>query len=75
MKKQKLPNPDFQRAQNIVLLDKFDFENERFCRELEAFLSERFVYDALNVNVCEGKSNDILLTVDIRKVKKSRSAD
>lgn len=64
---------NYQRAQNMVLQDKFNFASEQFCKELSDFLSDHFSYDSLTVNAVEGKSNNLVVCINVNNVKNSRT--
>lgn len=69
MKKQ---NQNFVRAQNLVMRDKFEMNQDQFAKDLNNFLSDYFLYDSLTVEVVEGASNDMVICVNVRNVKNSR---
>ncbi len=62
---------NFQRAQNLVLQDKFDFGKDVFCKELSAFLQNYFTFDSLSVDVVEGKRTDMIVNINVENIKKS----
>ncbi len=62
---------NFQRAQNLVMQDKFDFRKDVFCKELSAFLKNYFTFDSLTVDVVEGKRTDMIICVNVENIKKS----
>ncbi len=64
---------NFVRAKNMVMQDKFDFAQEQFCKELTNFLSNYFVFDGLTLDAVQGKSNNLVLCVNVKNVKKSRT--
>lgn len=63
---------DYLRAQDLVLRDNFDFNKDYFCKELNAFLSNRLVFDSLTVEVVEGAERNVIICVNVFDVKKSR---
>lgn len=73
MKKSKSHSENFRRAKDMVLSDKFDFASERFVKQLSDFLSDYFVYDSLTVDAVEGKSNNLVLCINVHNVKNSRT--
>lgn len=73
MKQKATEQQNFLRAKNMVLQDKFDFSQETFCKELTAFLNNYFVFDSLIVDAVQGKSNNLVLCVNVKNVKKSRT--
>lgn len=68
----KRQNQNFVRAQNLVMRDKFEMNQDQFAKDLNNFLSDYFLYDSLTVEVVEGTSNDMVICVNVRNVKNSR---
>ena len=66
-------NREYLRAKDMVLLDKFEFQKETFCKELTAFLSDYFRFDGLTVDIQEGERHNMLLYVSVENVKKTRA--
>ncbi len=62
---------NFQRAQNLVMQDKFDFRKDAFCKELSEFLQNYFTFDSLTVDVVEGKRADMIVCINVENVKKT----
>lgn len=73
MRKSKSHSENFRRAKDMVLSDKFDFAVEGFSKQLSDFLSDYFVYDSLTVDAVEGKSNNLVLCINVHNVKNSRT--
>ena len=42
---------NFQRAQNMLLQDKFNFHRQQFAKDLANFLSDYFTFDGLALDV------------------------
>ncbi len=63
---------DYLRAQDLVIRDNFDFNKDVFCKELNAFLSSRLVFDSLTVEVVQGTERNMIICVNVFDVKKSR---
>lgn len=63
---------NFQRAQNMLLQDKFNFHRQQFAKDLANFLSDYFTYDGLALDVVEGKTCDLVICVNVSNVKKTR---
>lgn len=63
---------NYLRAQNLVLQDNFEFDQEAFCKELNCFLGNRLDFDSLTVEVVEGTERNVIICVNVCGVKKSR---
>lgn len=62
---------NYLRAQNLVLQDNFEFDQEAFCKELHNFLSNHLVFDGLTVEVVEGNRCNLIVCISVCDVKKS----
>ncbi len=69
----KRQNKEYLRAQSMVLQDKFDFRDDAFCKDLNGFLSNYFTFDAVRVDVVEGKKTNLIVCINVDNVKKSRT--
>ena len=59
----------YERAQAMVLADKFNYRQTEFFAELNKLVSRYMDYDALTVEVGKGAHANMLITVSVKKIK------
>ena len=59
----------YERAQAMVLADKFNYSQTEFFAELSKLVSRYMDYDALTVDVGKGAHSNMLITVSVKKIK------
>lgn len=59
----------FERAQSMVLQDKFNYRQTEFFAELSKLISRYMQYDGLTVEVGKGSQANMLITVSVKKIK------
>lgn len=64
----------YDRAQNMVLSDKFNYGSTQFFQELANLANKYFDYDAMTVETQLGAQRNLVLTISLKKVKPSRRA-
>ncbi|MCH5156467.1 MAG: hypothetical protein J1G02_01155 [Clostridiales bacterium] len=63
----------YQRAQTMVLQDKFNYHQTEFFCELSKLISRYMQYDGLTVEVGKGSQANMLITVSVKKIKPNSS--
>lgn len=63
---------NYIRAKNLVLQDKFPMDQQLFCKELTNFLSNRFQFDGLTVEIVGSEKCNVIICVNVSNVKNSR---
>lgn len=53
----------------MVLQDKFNYRQAEFLGELSKFVSTYMEYDGLTVEASRGASNNMVITISVKKVK------
>lgn len=53
----------------MVLQDKFNYRQAEFLGELTKFVSTYMEYDGLTVEAQRGASNNMVITISVKKVK------
>ena len=59
----------YERAQAMVLADKFHYRQTEFFSELSKLISRYMDYDGLTVEVSRGTHSNMLITISVKKVK------
>ena len=59
----------YERAQSMVLADKFNYRQTEFFSELSKLVSRYMEYDGLTVEVGAGAHNNMLIKVSVKKIK------
>ena len=59
----------YERAQSMVLLDKFNYRQKEFFAELSNLVARYMEYDGLTVEVERGANANMLITISVKKVK------
>lgn len=59
----------FERAQSMVLLDKFNYRQTEFFAELNKLVARYMEFDGLTVEVERGSHANMLITVSVKKIK------
>ena len=59
----------YERAQAMVLADKFNYRQTEFFSELSKLISRYMDYDGLTVEVSRGTHSNMLITISVKKVK------
>lgn len=59
----------YERAQSMVLADKFNYSKTEFFNELSKLVSRYMEYDGLTVEVGKGAHANMLITVSVKKIK------
>ena len=59
----------YERAQSMVLADKFNYRQTEFFSELNKLVARYMDYDGLTVEVSRGGHLNMLITVSVKKIK------
>ena len=59
----------YERAQSMVLQDKFNYHQTEFFAELSKVISRYMSYDGLTVEVGKGANANMLITISVKKIK------
>ena len=59
----------YERAQSMVLADKFNYRQTEFFAELAKLVSRYMDYDGLTVEVGKGSHANMVITVSVKKIK------
>ena len=59
----------YERAQAMVLADKFNYSKTEFFAELAKLVSRYMEYDGLTVDVGKGAHANMVITVSVKKIK------
>ena len=59
----------YERAQAMVLHDKFNYRQTEFFAEHNKLVSRYMDYDGLTVEVGKGAHSNMLITVSVKKIK------
>lgn len=59
----------YERAQSMVLQDKFNYRQTEFFSELSKLVSRYMEYDGMTVEVGRGAHSNMLITISVKKVK------
>ena len=59
----------YERAQSMVLQDKFNYRKTEFFGELSKLVSRYMEYDGLTVDVGCGAHSNMVITVSVNKIK------
>ena len=59
----------YERAQSMVLADKFNYRQTEFFAELNKLIARYMECDGLTVSVERGASCNMLITISVKKVK------
>ena len=59
----------YERAQSMVLQDKFNYRQTEFFAELNKLVARYMECDGMTVNVEQGTSANMLITISVKKVK------
>lgn len=60
---------NYNRAQSVVLKDKYGFLSEAFFAELTTLLKQYVEYDGLSVEYAKGASGNMIVNISVKKVK------
>ena len=59
----------YERAQSMVLADKFNYRHTEFFNELSKLVSRYMECDGLTVEVERGAHSNMLITISVKKIK------
>ena len=59
-------NPMYNRAQQMILTDKFKHNKQDFFKELTTLLNAYVDYDCVTVETMQGKSLNMVITVTLK---------
>ena len=59
----------YERAQSMVLQDKFNYRQTEFFADLTKLISRYMQYDGLTVEIGRGCNANMLITVSVKKIK------
>ena len=59
----------YERAQSMVLHDKFNYRQTEFFAELSKLVARYMDYEALTVDVGKGAHANMLITISVKKFK------
>lgn len=59
----------YERAQSMVLQDKFNYRQTEFFNELTKLVSRYMEHDGLTVEVEKGARSNMLITISVKKFK------
>ena len=59
----------YERAQSMVLQDKFNYRQTEFFNELSKLVSRYMECDGLTVEVGKGARSNMLITISVKKIK------
>ena len=59
----------YNRAQAMVLQDKFNYNKTQFFSELSKLVSRYMEYDGLTVEIEKGAHSNMVITVSVKKIK------
>ena len=59
----------YQRAQSMVLHDKFNYSQTEFFAELNKLIARYMECDGMTVNLEQGANANMVITISVKKVK------